>query len=75
MIEMSQLKSKNQVKKSQFHVTSPLLPRLRGRGVIVLAISEPRFRHFWKAIRLKMYPHSNVFGLKESIKRYFTAVT
>ena len=44
--------SKNEVKKSQFRVTSPLLPRLRGRGVIVLVVSEPRFRRFLKTIRL-----------------------
>ena len=54
--------SKNQVKKSQFRVTSPLLPRLRGRGVIVLVVSEPKFRRFLKTIRLKWYIHSIVLA-------------
>ena len=43
-------------------MTSPLLPRLRGRGVTVLVVSEPRFRCFWKTIRLKMYLHSIVLN-------------
>ena len=62
MIEVGPLMSENQVEKSQFSVMSPLLPQLRGRGVIDLVVSESRFRRFWKNIRLKMYLHSIVLA-------------
>ena len=39
MIEMGPPMSENQVKKSQFRVISPFLPRLRGRGITVLVVS------------------------------------
>ena len=40
MIEVGPLMLENRVKKSQFHVTSPLLPRLKGWGVIALEWDE-----------------------------------
>ena len=58
MIEMDPLMSENQVKKSWFCVTSPLLPWLRGRGVTTHAYhdhdfayqfgdtSSPRYQHY-----------------------------
>ena len=41
----------------------PSLDAVRGRGITVLVVSKPKFRHFLKTIRLKMYLHSNAFGL------------
>ena len=43
MIEIGPLKSENQVKKSQFRVTSPLLPRLRRMGVTQIKLFDPYF--------------------------------
>ena len=44
-------------------MTPPCLSKVGGRSITVLVVSEPRFKRLWKTNRLKMYLHSNVFGL------------
>ena len=54
-------------KESQYMVSRPELGsdpsfgsgRDSGRDKLV---SEPRFRHFWISLRLRMYLHNNVFS-------------
>ena len=43
----------------------PLICLGGGWGVTVLVVPEPRFRCFYKTISLKIYLHSNVFGLMQ----------
>ena len=54
-------------KKSQYMVSQPelssdpLIGSDQGSGHDKL-VSEPRFRNFWKSLRLRMYLHSNVLA-------------
>ena len=52
VIEVGPLMSKNQVKKSQFCVTSPLLPWLRGRGVTIVVFPSLTFISLCKQVDL-----------------------
>ena len=36
--------------------------RVPSWGLHKLVVSEPRFRRFWKSLRLRMYLHSNVLA-------------
>ena len=63
----STLKKKKSGKESQYMVSHPKLesdPPIESdwESGFDKLVSEPRFRHFWKSLRLRMYLHSKVLA-------------
>ena len=54
--------SEKACKESQYSFVSLHQPRGGGGGGVDKLVSEPKFRPFWKSLRLRMYLHSNVLA-------------